>query len=353
MINYQTSILEATAKQPTKLDFERIILQRTRYPSNDEVYSLKRKEAGASGEQMVYNYLEHYGKDDWIVVRNIWLNNGTLFEGDLILLTNQGPYLFEVKNYSTDYIYENGVSTWNDHRFSGNPVNQTQGNMVNLENIFKGIKVQGCLALIGKDNYIEINSEVPDIKIIKRNELKRVILKIVEKDNEYRGEPANYNFLLRQLEVYETFPRQRPKSLTDNQINKLRKGIYCLRCKNFDVAVNREKVSCGCGFTEELEIAILRTICEYGVLTFDRKLKVGKLKEFFSGNASRYNIRKVLKKYFVEQGNGGHKSHINRGLPLHKLYETFKINSPVELKLSHQEYNSLLDSLHQNGKNIN
>jgi hypothetical protein len=342
MINYQTKILEEQAKQPTKLDLERIILQRTPYPSNDARYSLKRKEAGAAGEELVYNYLNYYGKDDWIVARNIWLNNGTLFEGDFILLTNHMPYLFEVKNYSTDYIYEDGVSTWNDNRFSGNPINQTRSNTINLENIFNGFKVQGILTFIGNDNYVEINSEISDIKIIKRNELKRTILKIAEKDDEYNGKSVNNKFLLRQLETYETFPRQQPTPLTDNQISKLQKGIYCLHCKSFNVNISRKSVSCPCGFIEEREIAILRTICEYGVLTFDKNLKVGKLEEFFGGDASRYNIRKILNKYFIKQSSSSHTSYINRVLPLEKLYEILKIDSTINLTMSYQEYNFLM-----------
>ena len=352
MHNYQTKILEETAKEPTKLDLERIINQRIIYPSKADFYSLKNKEAGELGEQIVFNYLKQYGNDDWIVIKNMWMNYGGPFEGDLILLTNHSPYLIEVKNYDSDYMYKNGVSTWNDNVYSGNPVNQTLRNTINLHNIFNGVKVQGVLMLVGIDNHVEINSKVSEIDIIERNDLKYYINKIVEKEAEYTGQPLNKERLMRSLVRHEVYRLQNPQPLPANQLKRLRKGIYCLHCKSFDVEIGRKEISCVCGFIEEREIAILRTICEYGVLTFNENLKVGKLVEFLDGRISRRSIRNVLTKYFVEIRNASHTSYINRVLPLHKLYEELKLTSSIEVTLSHQEYDKVMRRMQQIEKAI-
>lgn len=338
MIGYQTDILKETLTKPTKLDVERIVYLRASYQSQNSRYSLNNEEAGELGEKIVLKYLKKYGMDDWVVIKNMWMNHGGQFEGDLILLTDHGPYLFEVKNYSTDYTYENGVSTWNDNRYSGNPINQTIRNKINLENIVKDIKFHGVLMLVGIDNHVEINSEISEIDTVQRTSLKKYIKKIAKREANHNEPPMEKKKILKNLERYEIHRLQGPNPLTDNEVKKLRKGIYCLNCKSYGVKIARKKVSCICGLTEEREMAILRTICEYGVLTFDRNLRIIKILDFFGGTVSRKAIQKVLREYFKEVKNGSHTYFYNLKLPYYKLYEILNINSFIRLNISHQQF---------------
>lgn len=342
MILHQTKLLREAAEEPTSLDIERILHQRNYSRTSEPNYKLRNLEAGEAGEQIVYNYLEDNGRKDWIGIRNMWLNYGGPFEGDLILLTNHKNYLFEVKNYNSTFTYEKGISKFNDRKNSGNPVHQTRRNTINLQNMChefsREITVQGVLVLVGIDNYVEINSEIKDVDVVKRNELKHYIQKMVEKDNAYEGWIVNKKSLIEHFERYEIEPYYGPEMISKEQMNSLRKGIYCLHCKKFHPQINRKTVSCSCGFIEEREMAILRTICEYGVLTFNKPLKTGKLWEFFGRQVSRKSIRKVLQKYFQFVANGRYSHFINIQLPLYKLYDKLKVDSSVQVMLTHQEY---------------
>lgn len=342
MILHQTKLLRETAAEPTTLDIERILHQRSYSRTAEENYKWRNLEAGEAGEQLVCNYLEGNGRKDWVGIRNMWLNYGGPFEGDLILLTNHQNYLFEVKNYNSTFTYEEGISKFNDRKNSGNPVHQTRRNAINLQNMChefsREISVQGVLVLVGVDNYVEINSEVKDVDIVKRNELKHYIRKIVEKDNAYRGRIVNKKSLINHFERYEIDPYYGPEMISQEQMNNLRKGIYCLHCKGFQPQINRKTVTCSCGFIEEREIAILRTICEYGALTFNEPLKTGKLWEFFGRQVSQKSIRKVLQKYFQAVANGRYSHFVNIKLPHYKLYDQLKVDSPVQIMMSHQEY---------------
>ncbi len=338
LIVYKTDILKETMAKPTKLDFERVAYRRSLYPSKQAYFSLTNEEAGEQGEEIVFKYLEKYGFDDWIVIKNMWLDYDGQFEGDLILLTNHGPYLFEVKNYQTDYKYENGVSTWNGNRYSGNPINQTIRNKINLENILAKTKVQGVLALVGLNSYVEIYPEVTEIDIVQRAGLKHYIQKIVEQEIEHEGQFLNRDQLLRALERYEIQPLQKPIPLTESQMKQLRKGIYCLNCKSYAVKIGRTKVACACGFMEERDMAILRTICEYGVLTFDRDIKIGGLIDFFGATISHVSIRKVLKKYFVEKGRGRYTTYTNKPLPFSKVIQELNISSTIKMTTDYESF---------------
>lgn len=133
MLVYQTDRLKENAKEPIQLDIERILDQRSHHRTPQQKEQLRWLEAGAEGERIVFNYLENYGKEDWVVIRNLWMNNGGPFEADFILLTNHGSYLLEVKNYTSNFIYEEGIASFNEHRNSSNPIFQTRRNTINLE----------------------------------------------------------------------------------------------------------------------------------------------------------------------------------------------------------------------------
>lgn len=338
----QTKQAKEVAKEPTQLDIERILNQHSYFRTPQEDYYFKRLEAGEKGEQMMLEYLEKYGKKEWGLLRNMWMNKDGPFEGDFILLTQHMSYLFEVKNYTSNFAYENGITKFNNRKHSGNPIHQTRRNTINLQDICDKlshrIHVQGVLVLVGVDNYVEIHSEVKDIIILQRNQIKNYIQQIVEKDDLYKNKPINKKSLLRHFEKYEIERYYGPKAVPKTTIKKLRKGIYCLNCKSFDIKMNRKVIECSCGCVEDRTMAILRTICEYGVLTFNENLKIGELLDFFGGQVSHVSLRKVLRKYFVEIKKGRFTYYVNRKLPYYKLFRLLNIQSRLEVKIPYTDF---------------
>lgn len=349
MLVYQTERLKEVIEQPTQLDIERIIDRRSRVRSFHQENKLKRLEAGRAGEQVVLEYLQKYGNEDWVVIQNMWLSNGGPFEADFILLTNHGPYLFEVKNYTSDFVYQNGIVSFNSQIAAGDPIYQTRRNQINLEKICqlhsRQLQVKGALLLVGIDNYTEIHSEVEDIDIVIRTHLRHYIQKIAEKDRVFQGYPMNKKQVTNQLERFEINGNYGPEIVSKDILDGLIKGIQCPFCDGFDVKINRKVTYCPCGFKEDREIVILRTICEFGVLTFDKHLRIGELLEFFDGKISRDSLRQVLTKYFQEIKKNRYSYFINLKLPLHKLYEKLNIVEPVSLKMTYQEFEQIIKEL--------
>lgn len=349
LLVYQTDRLKENAKEPTQLDIERIIDQRSYHRTSQQKEQLRWLEAGEEGERIVFNYLEKYGKEDWVVIRNLWMNNGGPFEADFILLTNHGSYLLEVKNYTSDFIYEEGIVSFNEHKNSGNPIFQTRRNTINLENICLRSSnhgpVQGALILVGADNYTEINSRIDDIDIVDRTQLRHYIQQIVGKDHSIEGEFFNKKYLIRQFERFEINRYHGPNPVSKETINHLKKGIQCPHCKSFYKKTNQKIIQCTCGFMEEREIAVLRTICEYGVLNFTENLKIGELVNFLGGAISRGSLRKILRKYFQEVRNGRYTYYTNLKLPIYKLYKRLNINNFVQIKMSYQDYDKMTWSI--------
>lgn len=97
-----------------------------------------------------------------------------------------------------------------------------------------------------------------------------------------------------------------PDPIDREELEQLRKGIYCEVCQSFNLGVEKHFIQCNeCGLIEAKEKAILRTIHEYGVLNFHSELTTGQLLEFLDYQITEYKLRKILNKYFVKVGKTG------------------------------------------------
>lgn len=83
---------------------------------------------------------------------------------------------------------------------------------------------------------------------------------------------------------------------------KLRTGIMCSNCEGFDVDTSKSYVMCSCGMHEPRENAIVRTICEYGVIHFDKDLVTKDVRLFCNNQISHANLLQYLKKHFKRLG---------------------------------------------------
>lgn len=260
------------AKNPTQLDFERILACRKPYYNN---YYLQNLETGVAGEDKVAEFISRYGNKNWVTLRNVWLYFNGIFECDSLLLANSGLYMFEIKNYNGHFVYENGDCILNDRVLTDNLMTQTKRNFRKLKSIiqqqFPQLNVYGTLVFIGEHNSVDIQSTVTDISITKRDEFKQHILQIAEADKVHQ-QPLNTEHIITHLRKYETNNPFVPKPLASHEMKKLRKGISCANCHSFDVMISKLYIHCACGYKENREIGILRSICEYLVLTMQKQI---------------------------------------------------------------------------------
>ncbi len=290
-----------TAKDsPTQLDFERILAARQ---SSHNDYFLKNLEAGLAGEETLLKFLELYGRQDWQGMRNIWLNRSGKFECDFILLAKAGLHLFEIKNYTGHFIYENGDCVLNNRVLPDNPIMQTQRSFRKLKSIIHRldptISVTGTLVFIGEHNFINIHSAVSDITILTRDQLRDFILKLAAAD-QYDSQNINVERIIRQLEYYEDENYFVPKPLSDFEMQKLRKGIYCANCQSFEIAISKLYIHCSCGYKESRKKGILRTICEYSVLTMKSEITHSEALSILDGQVSDKYLYTIMKKFFIQ-----------------------------------------------------
>lgn len=345
MIEVQTRMIKEAKEYPTSLDFSRIYLRRGMEISNKEYYVHKIKEVGLAGEETVIEYIKEFGCEHWIAIRNMWFDDFGRCENDITLITNTHCYVLEVKNYDHKYTHNNGVCRVNNKKVKNGPVAQARKNFLNLKKICgefsSDIQVKGALVLVAIDQEVEIQSPIEDIEVILRSDLRRYIREIAKE--EQKAQTYKYidkKGLIQHLEKYEILNPNLARAITDNEIKNLRKGICCTHCGSFDLDINNRKkyIKCSCGFHEPREEAILRTICEYGVLHSDKQLTRKELLEFFDGQVSHNLLRKYLKKHFEVRGNGKYTYYVNMKLPFEKIRNHFKLDLPRIYYIKNKDY---------------
>lgn len=264
--------------------------------------------SGEMGEQEVIRNFKAHGRKHWHFIRNFWADVNGTFESDLILITRYFVYVFEVKNYTGIFEYDEGIAKMNGMDINADCVFQARRSFKNIQKLLAPLigskNVKGALIFVGEHNEVHIHSRVEDIEIVQRNQLLRFIQKIAqEEDAYYNGEMAIEPVLLK----LEKVQRENPFTadpLTSEQMKHVRSGIVCAQCSSFNLEISRKYAKCSCGYIELREEAMVRTICEYGVLRYDEPLRRKELAEFFGKQASLRYLTYILSTHFEATNDG-------------------------------------------------
>ena len=315
------------------LDFYREMDLRGALDSEKQA-ELYRLERGAVGEKLVVDYLEEFGPDDWLTLTNLWLYEYGLFEVDCLLLTETAIYVFEIKNYNGDFKYANSQCYFSDDVIGHNPISQIQRCKVNLQNILlqAGIRVpvHALLVFTGDHADIDIQDYIEDLTVLTINQLRKRIYSIAEDEQIKRGRGEhrlNHDKILRVLERGKRPSPYQPKPLTPTDQSRLRKGIKCAKCGHFDLDSTRSYLVCSCGMHEPREMAIVRTICEYGVLNFDKELVPSEVVSLFNNIVSVKTIKRYLAKYFEPANARYRTTYLNSATTFDKLFHQFEFKA--------------------------
>lgn len=301
---------------------------------NDQKQELYRLERGVAGEQIVRDYLEEFGQEDWVVLTNLWLYEYGLFEIDCLLLTDTDIYLFEIKNYNGDFKYINSQCYFSEDVISHNPISQTQRCKVNLQNILAAagirLNVNAVLIFTGEHADIDIQDYIEDLDVLTINQFRKLIYAIADTEREKLNSgqrKLNHRRILQIIQRGKRKSPYQPKPLTVLEQAKLRKGIKCAKCGRFDLDTARAYLICSCGLHEPREMAIVRTICEYGLINFDKDLIPSEVCAFFGGGISVKTIKRYLEKYFKPDKTTYHSKFYNPARSFDNQFDRFKFKS--------------------------
>lgn len=321
-------LLKKFVEGPTQLDFLTILKSRCSevFLESERLYNSLH--AGEMGEQEVVRFFQQHGREHWRFIRNYWADLSGTFESDLILITRHLIYVIEVKNYTGIFKYNEGLSTIDGADISSNCVFQARRSSKNLRKMLSALvganNVRGALVFVGANNEVHIQSHVEDIEIVQRNQLMRFVQKIVAEEDAMRyGKSIDVAAVVSRLKQFQTGNPFTFEPVTEEQMMRVRTGIRCADCGRFSVDVSRKFVKCQCGCVELRDEAMVRTICEYGVLRFDDQLRVKELMPFFGDQTSLRYLNYILATHFTMVKMGKNTYYENHTVPYHRIGHNF------------------------------
>lgn len=283
-----------------------------------ELYRLER---GDAGEAYVMSCIEEFGDEDWHVLTNLWLDYYGKFECDLVLITAKQIYIFEIKNYDGHFEFRNSQCSLNGNKIGANPISQAQKAAILLQNLIDSahldIEVKSALIFTGEHSHVDIHSNVADMDILMRHQLRDYIFAILEIEKHIDKPKIDMNKIMRLFNKFATADPIVHKSPSNELLDSLTIGIRCGHCGSNKVTIRNAYVSCKCGFFEPQERSFVRTVCEYGVLYDCDFYVTSDIHRFLNGVFSTKTVITKLSTYFRRIGYG-------RGTKYMRDYPTFE-----------------------------
>ncbi|AND38736.1 nuclease-related domain-containing protein [Cytobacillus oceanisediminis] len=255
-------------------------------------------EKGFSGEKKFDELLEH-SPEEWIILNDLLFDySNTLFQIDSLLFTGGCIYLFEVKNYEGDfYIEQNRWYTVPANTEVKNPLLQLQRSESLLRRLLQKLGVETPLKalLIFINPEFQLYQATMNLPAIFPAQINRFIDKL-----KLKSQPANKNHLMladKLLSLHlEDIPYGRRFEYT---FEGLEKGVKCASCQHFMDRLHRAALVCkNCGYKEDVELAIVRSVKEFRVMFPDMMLTTNIVHEWCSDIISKKKIRKILSNNF-------------------------------------------------------
>ncbi len=286
---------------PSQVEFNQIAYERGLLSTKEKV-NFTRGEKGMAGENRISNFITENGRPNWTIIRNMWLSDDSPFECDVILITKYAIHTFEVKNYTGRFTYENGSCKIGNIKMEHDCIQQARKSFLKLQKICKKfnyhLPVNGSIIFSSPKNKVVINSPVEDIHVLEMPDLYEYLQNIKQAEDLHPAKPIDFQRLIEHLENYRIADLYLPASYSSEKMTTTRKGICCGMCRSFDIEHSKHYIHCDCGFHESREEAIVRSACEYGVLTYDRNFSTGDISEFIGKQVSRKLLKNTLGKHF-------------------------------------------------------
>ncbi|WP_017548074.1 nuclease-related domain-containing protein [Salinicoccus carnicancri] len=267
-----------------------------------ESADLRRHRSGYSGECEYDAVLDAVGHDNLFVFRDIWLRiGGGEVQFDALIVADNVLAVNEIKNYSGNYSYENGVWRVRGQQISEDPVSQLSraaGKLVKLRNesgfpfdIEKEIVFINPYFIFGGGEGGDSDGAGGSRHFIMRNRLKQYFRSL---GNHTSGRSAK---VLSEEIAGRIIADPYPVPETD--YGRLRLGVNCFRCGSFDVEMKRFVSICrGCGYAETVERLVVRTVVDFAVLFPGEEVTKKKISDFLDGSVDLQRVQRLMKKYF-------------------------------------------------------
>ena len=295
----------------TSKQFEYLNLWQRRVDfTEQEKFIFYRQTLGDEGERVVSEMIQGLIRSDYYWLEDLYFKH---FSGhvqiDGLLISDQGVYLLEVKNLVGEYVYEDGVWRKNGYELDRDYFTQIKRASEIVRAVLRslGFQVPVLSKLIlasDMDNVKFIDD--PGEQVLRRWEVKPYIEKLMKESA--RGVKTIDSSTVREA-ILGLKAEAPPVKELDLQGRQVLLGILCDHCNSkMDLGSSRYHAVCRvCGYFENREKCILRSICEFSVLFPNLPPNSANICWFLGDSRLKDYLRRILNKYFKFSKKGRYK----------------------------------------------
>lgn len=301
--------------------------------SQEETYQFKVNIEGHKGEVDTHQLILKHGNNDWVHLHDVWINAGGTTQLDIVIMTSSGIYIIDAKNYTVEFVHQNQQSYANGRLLNKSIFTQLERSMEKVNTMVDKLKyngqVQGKIAFINPEGLIRLDQPAAEVGMNRAEFVQWIKQTAREEKNFAQANIKSYALrerIINEFQIENPFP---PTAKTIEDIRRMKRGICCDYCNHFNLTITQYKVICNhCSHQEVKERAIVRTLCEYGVIRYNEPLIVSECQILFAGQVSKNYISKILRKHFTMKNRGRYTSYINKN----EIFEYAFINKKFPFK---------------------
>lgn len=285
-------MLVKSRTEPTELLIWKSLNSRTKLSNKDKQQYLN-AEKGYEGE-LLFDSLVEKLELGTLQLNDLLLQfNNTVFQIDSLIITSDTIYLFEIKNYEGDYVYESDRFYKKPQTEIQNPIHQLKRSESLLRQLLQyngfNINVVGYIIFINPE--FTLYQAPLDKPFIFPSQIQRYLENLSKGTTKLTSKHHMIAHKLTSLHLDESPYKRLPVYHYD----QIEKGITCMVCDSFSIEVERNACVCQkCDYKESVPNAILRSVNEFNLLFPDRKITTNSIQEWCKIIESQKRIKYTL-----------------------------------------------------------
>lgn len=269
-------------------------------------------ERGFEGEKLFGEFLRRHEKKQWKVMHDVNLKTQLGHtQLDYLVLTDHTIYLFEVKNYQCDCVWNDGQWYFADgHRMDKNFTHQLQQSKQHLTSIFKDTayppKIIPCLVFVNAHYQVQLYDKI-DVTVLNEWQIASY-LKQIPSNTHLKSAQINYRRIkdfLNPAAEYFFMPNEPWQE-------SYRRRIYCQACHEFLLEEKYRSFIClNCGLAETKKSLVKRLTKEYCLLFLKEYITTSAIDELGNGELGVKLIYRYLSQNYDHVSSGRHRKYRN------------------------------------------
>lgn len=277
-------------------------LKKRQQLSNEDLSYLTSLKKGYEGELQFDGMLEEL-KCDHIILSDLVLEvNRQTFQIDSLIITGERVYLYEIKNYQGEYIYENNeIKTLSSNKVIVKPSTQIDKtrSLLNMLLYQLDYDITVCAYVVFVNHEFLLYQASPNPTFILFPKIKKHIEQLNLIDVPLKFEHERLAVKLTELHVTDN----RFIKLPEYHYKELKKEVTCPNCQFNLIALTERTTHClKCNYSEANTEIMFREIREFQLLFPNIRLTTHIIYDWCGKLYSKDSIRRNLKKNFEEIG---------------------------------------------------